>query len=234
MRIATILFCSFLSTSTFGQMNQSEVKKYYNEGVQHFTDGNFKAANGSFRKALATNDVLPVNLSYYFAETLYHIKQFTNSKNFVDRYIKVAGQGGDFYDEAVNLQSQLKIEFINIRNCNYCNNFGYRLEDCDYCDATGIETTECPQCKGTGNTLCPKCTGKGVVITVDAFNQNHYETCDKCDGDGVIVCERCLGEKEITRVCTYCLGTKMRPTSIICNHEEEQEELFRKKKIYRQ
>ena len=39
MRIAIIFFCSFLATSTFGQMNESEVKKYYNEGVQHFTDG---------------------------------------------------------------------------------------------------------------------------------------------------------------------------------------------------
>ncbi len=234
MKTVVFLVCALLTTSAFGQMNVKEVTRLYNEGVQHFNNGEYQSANGSFRKALATNQVLPVNLSYYFAETLYYIKQYTNSRNFVERYIKIAGQGGDFYDEAVHLKSRIDEEFVNIKKCNYCNNFGYRLEPCNHCDSTGIETTECPQCKGTGNTLCPKCTGKGVVITVDAFNQNHYETCDKCAGEGVIVCERCIGEQIISRVCTYCLGTKMRPTTIICNHEEEQTELFRKKKIYRQ
>ncbi len=211
----------------YAQLDVSDVERYYNEGVDLFDAGNYKAANIAFRKALATNDVLPTNLSYYFAETLFHIKQFQNSKNFVVRYIKVAGQGGDFYDEATFLKTQIEREFREIKECNYCNNFGYRLIDCVRCNSSGIETLECPQCRGTGHTICTQCTGRGVVITVDKFGQNLYETCSKCSGVGITICDRCHNYKIISRTCSLCLGTKLRPTSIICTHEDVQPDLFR-------
>ena len=227
MRILLIFSFVLQVTMSISQRLESEVEQYYNEGVNLFNEGNFKAANIAFRRALATNEVLPTNLSYYFAETLYHIKQYTNSKNFVDRYLKVAGQGGDFYDEAVFLQAQIVGEFLAIKECHLCNNFGYRLIACVRCDSTGIETLECPQCRGTGNTICSQCTGRGVIITVDKFGQNRYETCPKCEGVGVTICDRCHNHKIISRICSLCLGTKMRPTSLICNHEDEQPGLFK-------
>lgn len=211
-----------------------EVTKFYDEGKAYFNKGDFHAANVAFRNALATNRVIPTNLSYYFAETLYRIRQFQNSRNFVEKYINLAGYGGDFYEEAIHLRKLIDSEFQKIKDCKLCNDFGYRLITCERCEGTGIEVAVCPQCKGTGYTLCPKCNGKGVLITLDAFNQNHYETCDKCGGEGVIVCELCEGDKEITRTCSLCLGTGVRASNVICNHEDDQEELFQKKKVYRQ
>ncbi|MCZ6522194.1 MAG: molecular chaperone DnaJ [Bacteroidetes bacterium] len=212
-----------------------DVTKHYNAGVESFENGQFDEANKSFRRALSTNKVLPTNLSYYFAETLYHLGQHQNSKNFVDKYLSLAGYGGDFYEEASFLLELLETEFDAIKNCDLCNVFGYRLNPCDQCEASGIELTSCHQCNGVGNTICPKCMGKGVLITVDAFNQSHYEECDKCSGDGHIVCELCAGNKVITRICVVCLGTKLKSSTIICNHEDHQEsEFFQKKKIYRQ
>jgi len=223
----SIIILLLISNFAFGQINVRDVEMYYKEGVELFDATQYKAANIAFRKALATNDVLPTNLSYYFAETLFHIKQFQNSKNFVDRYVKVAGQGGDFYDEATFLQTQIKGEFQAIKECNYCNNFGYRLIDCVRCSSSGIETLECPQCRGMGHTICSKCTGRGVLITLDKFGQNRYETCSKCEGEGITICDRCHNHKVISRTCSLCLGTKLRPTSIICSHEEEEPGLFR-------
>ena len=223
-----------------------DVSRYYNEGIAHFNNGDYHAANAAFRNALATNRVLPTNLSYYFAETLYYIRQFQNSRNFVEKYINLAGYSGDFYEEAIHLRELINNEFQKIIDCQRCNSFGYRLIFCERCETTGVEMTECPDCKGTGNTLCPKCTGKGVLITLDTFSQNHYETCDKCQGEGVIVCELCEGHKEITRICTLCLGVGLRSSNVICTHEDleeeeeddddddEQKELFQKKKVYRQ
>lgn len=218
-----LIVCLVLGFSFAHAQEKSEVEKYYQEGVALFNEGNYKAANIAFRNALATNDVLPTNLSYYFAETLFHIRQIQNSKNFVDRYIKIAGQGGDFYNEAIHLQSQIDDAFQAIKECHRCNNFGYRLISCVRCDSSGVETIECPECRGTGNTICSQCTGRGVLITTDKFGQNRYETCPKCEGEGITICERCHNHKEITRTCTLCLGTKLRPTSIICNHEDDQE-----------
>jgi len=235
MRTLTTIFILFSLQSAYGQQKyDAEVIKYYDEGVNYYHNGEYHEANISFRNALATNKVLPTNLSYYFAETLYLIRQYQNSKNFVDKYLSLAGYGGDFYEEAAHLHELIEGEFLKIKECQRCNAFGYRLVPCERCDATGIEVLECPECNGKGNTLCPKCTGTGVVITKDALGQDHYETCDKCGGDGIIVCERCLGAKEITRVCVVCLGTKWRASNILCNHEAVQTEFFEKKNPYRQ
>ena len=227
MRILFFFFFLCVSMASYAQIPETEVEQYYKEGVELFNQENYKAANIAFRRALATNEVLPTNLSYYFAETLFHVKQYQNSKNFADRYIKVAGQGGDFYNEAVFLQEQIDGEFLAIKECHRCNNFGYRLIACVRCNSTGIETLECPQCRGTGNTICSQCTGRGVVISVDKFGQNRYETCPKCSGEGVTICDRCHNHKIIARICSLCLGTKMRPTTLICNHEDEQPSLFK-------
>ena len=222
-------------TTSFGQQTMvydPDVTRYYEGGVASFEDGQYVEANKSFRRALSTNKVLPTNLSYYFAETLYHLGQFQNSKNFVDKYLNLTGYGGDFNEEATNLQELLVLEFDAIKNCSFCNNFGYRLNPCDQCEASGIELAACHQCNGLGNTICPKCMGKGVVITVDSFNQSHYEECDRCSGEGHVYCELCGGDKVVTRICLICFGTKVKASTVICNHEDHQEtELIQKKKI---
>ena len=209
-----------------------DVIKYFNEGVSYYESENYKDANRSFRKALSTNAVLPGSLSYYFAETLYHLGQYQNSKNFVVKYLGMTGYVGDFYVEATNLSDLLDAEFIKIKNCKRCNVFGYRLVACDQCDASGLEIAECHRCKGLGNSLCPKCTGEGVIITLDAFGQNLYEECDKCNGEGHVICELCEGTKIITRTCVICLGSRVKASSTVCNHQDDQTaELFEKKKL---
>ena len=204
----------------------AEVVKYYQEGIANFDRGNYDVANVSFRKALATNKVLPTNLSYYFAETLYQIRQYQNSINFVDKYLELAGQGGDFYEEAIYLKGLIEQEFVAIRECHRCNSFGYRLVPCQRCASTGIEQGACFECRGKGQTLCPKCTGKGVYITLDKFNQQLFETCSRCAGDGAIVCSVCQGARVITTSCTRCLGSEFQSTQILCNHQDEQPEIL--------
>ena len=58
-----------------------------NKAKAEMKSENYKAANKTFRKALATQKILPTDLSYLFAETLYIIHQYKNSLNFVDKYI---------------------------------------------------------------------------------------------------------------------------------------------------
>ena len=223
-----------LCYTAFGQQfvqYDADVAKHYKEGISQYDAENYKEANRSFRRALATNKVLPTNLSYYFAETLYHLGQYQNSKNFVEKYLGLTGYSGDFYNEASNLSELLIIRFTEIMECHRCNRFGYRLLACDQCEASGYEIAECHQCMGLGNSLCPKCTGGGVNITVDAFGQKLYEECDKCNGIGYIPCELCEGTKIVTRTCLVCFGTKLKASSTICDHKDEQGELFEKKKM---
>jgi DnaJ-class molecular chaperone len=184
--------------------------------------GDYEEANKTFRRALATKKVLPTSMSYFFAKTLFVIHQNQNARNFVDKYIELAGRGGDYYDDAVKLKELIDIQFEEIKNCEYCNLSGYRYVLCDNCNGLGRTVEVCYYCNGHGTTSCPKCMGRGVIITTDQFGKQIYSSCDLCDSKGYITCPVCHGEGELSGICSVCLGTGKKVSNIICNHQPEQ------------
>ena len=185
--------------------------------------GDYEGANNTFRKALATKRVLPTAMSYFFAETLYVIHQNQNAKNFVEKYIELAGQGGDYYADAIKLKTLIENQFEEIKECEYCNLSGYRYIECDNCHGLGHTVEVCYKCYGNGLTMCPKCIGRGVLITANQFGDPIYNSCDMCDSKGYITCPVCNGTEEISGRCNVCLGTGKKVSKTICNHNEVQE-----------
>lgn len=223
--VVSILLGTYLST--LAQQTELPEKIVYDQEVidlmnkakSQMKAGDYKDANKTFRKALATQKILPTDLSYLFAETLYVIHQYQNSLNFVDKYIELAGQGGNYYDKAIELKDLLNKEFEKIKNCEYCNLSGYRYIPCDNCHAKGTTTEKCYNCKGSGITVCPKCLGQGVYITFNSFSGKQYHSCDICEGKGYVECPICHGEKTLTGTCSVCLGTGKKVSSILCDHK---------------
>ena len=233
MRIFFIVSLSLsLSGKIWAQPNEFPEKVVYDQEVidlMNLAKAQMKAsdytdANKTFRKALASGKILPTDLSYLFAETLYVIHQYQNSQNFVDKYLDLAGQGGNYYEKAVELKALLNKEFEKIKDCSYCNLSGYRYIPCDNCHAEGTTTEECYNCKGSGITVCPKCLGQGVYITFNSFSGKQYHACDICDGKGYIECPVCHGEKTLTGTCSVCLGTGKKVSSILCDHKAHSAE----------
>jgi hypothetical protein len=185
--------------------------------------GDYEGANKTFRKALATKRVLPTSLSYFFAETLYVIHQNQNAKNFVEKYIELAGQGGDYYADALRLQELIKIQFDEIKDCEYCNLSGYRYVVCDNCHGLGQTVEVCYNCNSHGLTMCPKCIGRGVLITANQLGSPTYSSCDMCDSKGYITCPVCHGTGELSGRCNVCLGTGQKVSKTICNHQDTQQ-----------
>ncbi len=199
-----------------------EIIDLMNKAKAEMKAENYDAANKTFRKALATRKILPTDLSYLFAETLYVVHQYQNSLNFVDKYLGLAGQGGNYYEKAMELKGLLNAEFEKIKNCDYCNLSGYRYTTCYNCHGESSITETCYNCKGSGKTVCPKCLGEGVYITFNSFSGRQYVECDVCIGKGYITCTVCLGERILSGTCSVCLGTGKIASSQICNHEEDQ------------
>ncbi len=199
-----------------------EIIDLMNKAKAEMKAEDYGAANKTFRRALATRKILPTDLSYLFAETLYVVHQYQNSLNFVEKYLGLAGQGGNYYEKAIELKDLLNAEFEKIKNCDYCNLSGYRYVTCYNCEGVGSTTETCHNCKGSGKTVCPKCLGEGVYITFNSFSGKQYVECDVCEGKGYITCTLCLGEKILTGTCSVCLGTGKIASSTICNHEPDQ------------
>jgi hypothetical protein len=226
MTNSTLLFCFSLlcicaSLDLSAQkVSDHQILKRTEAAKKLMDEGRYDAAYTTFRDILSSGKVLPTNLSYYFAETLYHIGQYQNSQNFIDKYLKISGKGGDYFDEATMLSTLLLKEFNLISACNYCDVSGYRLIPCTHCHGVKNIIESCHLCNAAGITTCKKCEGEGVLIIIDVFNEKKYQTCDKCDGNGYHLCETCLGSKSIKLNCPVCLGSGFEKSEQLCDHKE--------------
>lgn len=199
-----------------------EVVDLVDKAKSQMDAGDYEGANKTFRKALATKRVLPTSMSYFFAETLFVIHQNQNAKNFIEKYIQLAGRAGDYYEDAVRLKKLIDSQFEEIKACNYCNLSGYRYIECDNCNGLGHTVEICYNCHGNGLIMCPKCIGRGVLITQTSFGEPIYSSCDLCTSKGYISCNICNGEKELSGRCNVCLGTGEKVSKVICNHKHTQ------------
>lgn len=226
MAIRFLLIFLFTGTAVFAQDPNFPIQQQFDEDVEALVDqaraqmeaDDYEAANATFRKALATKKVLPTSMSYFFAKTLFVIHQNQNAKNFVEKYIELAGKGGDYYEEAITLRNLIDQEFQDIKDCELCNLSGYRYDTCDNCNGLGHTVELCYKCYGNSPIMCPQCIGRGVVITTTTFGEKVYTSCNKCESKGYIDCPVCNGDKEISGRCSVCLGTGRKVSKEICDH----------------
>ncbi|MDH5368292.1 MAG: hypothetical protein OEW67_15040 [Cyclobacteriaceae bacterium] len=195
-----------------------ELSQKMNRAIELIEKEDYHTANTVFRNILATEKVLPTNLSYYFSLTLYHIEQYRNSHNFLEKYLNLTGKAGDFYDQSIQLQKLLENAFTDIKNCDLCDINGYQFMTCSVCKGNKNTIEDCSKCRSAGIISCQKCKAEGVVITIDSFGEHNYQTCDRCLGKGIHTCDLCEGEKQLNLVCNVCLGTGNQSSKVICTH----------------
>ena len=205
------------------QVVSPQVEEMMEKAIAQMNNGDYDKANLTFRNILRQKSVMPTEMSYLFAETLYMINQYENSKNFLDKYLRLAGATGRYYPQALDLKRYLDDAFEEILSCNLCDNRGYQLEPCEKCQQTGVLADECYYCQSTGVNLCKVCNGRGVTTSLNAFSELQYFTCQNCEGKGQVACKICLGNKIITETCPDCLGSHKKAGFQICDHVPDKD-----------
>lgn len=215
-----LLGSAFTNYEAFGQVGKEnpQVTKLMEQAKKKMAEGDFQQANLVFRKMLSLKTVLPTEMSYLFAETLYKVGQYENSMNFLKKYQQLTDRGSDYYPLSLELEKQLNTQLQIIRDCSLCTRSGYRLVPCTVCDQTGTTVQTCSHCRGHGITTCSVCTGAGVVISTNQFDEKEYRSCEKCGSKGYIQCPVCQGAKEIEFQCQQCHGSGQQTTNEICDH----------------
>jgi len=224
--ISGLLVLSLAGTSYAQQSTEDLVDELMETAIAQMNEGEYEQANLTFRKILRLDAVLPDELSYLFAETLYMVDQYHNSRSFLDKYIRLVGTNGRYYSQAMDLKHYLDKEYELILMCKECDNRGYRLIDCDDCHGHGKLTSPCQSCRGVGINMCDPCKGQGVTTSVSAFQEVQYQTCSPCKGKGRTACKACLGAKEVYDNCTVCNGTARKPSNQICDHEPSESDVL--------
>lgn len=212
-------FAICLTTPAFGQ--QAKATALLTKAKEQMAQQEYQAANGSFREMLALKTVLPTEMCYYFASTLFMLGQYDNSLRFTEKYMELAGSGGEFYKESRELKALLQDKMATIRNCSHCDTKGYELEACLNCEQSGQLSKSCTRCYGRKQVKCISCEGEGVVIEKNHFEQQTYHTCQRCEGKGIQECPTCKGRGQAVLDCRYCQGSGRTPTTRLCKHPSE-------------
>ncbi len=221
--IFLLLIFSFSKSFAQRPLIDKDVTALMRKAKVEMQQQNYKKANSTFRKMLATKKVMPTDMSYLFAETLYAINQNENSKNFLTKYLKLTGEAGNYYEQALQLKTLLEKKESEIMDCDLCDTKGYELVTCPLCEGKGLLTATCYYCKGAGKTACKTCHGEGVLITKNKFGKNEYESCPTCHTTGFTTCPVCLGKKVLESQCPDCIGSGKIPSQKICKHNHAVE-----------
>lgn len=180
----------------------------------------YESANTIFRNLIDSGQPLPEEMPYLFAETLFQLKQYDNSANFLNKYLELTGFTGSHYEGAQELHKRLETPLKEIIECQLCDRRGYRYKTCFTCDGKRQIEQDCNYCKAKGVVGCSRCSGSGMVTKMNIFKIVEYFECDRCAGKGRLTCPVCEGSLKEVSSCQTCNGSGKLSSEDICDHEE--------------
>ncbi len=225
LSILLILFYFILASEPLiaqVQPNLGGTSRMMNNALSEMDKGNYDKANTFFRQIIDSNLPIPPEMPYYFAETLFQLKQYDNSANFLNKYLEISGLKGENFEKAKTLEFMLQQPLDEIKACQLCDRRGYQFQVCFTCEGEKHLEQECSYCKAKGIVGCNKCVGSGLITKRNVFNIIEYHECDKCGGDGRLTCPTCDGSKVETSACKTCQGVGQLQSDKICDHKADQ------------
>jgi len=215
----------------FGQVTLAQIgpnlgqTDHWMKGAKAAIERNdYETANSIFRNLIDSGQPLPEEMPYLFAETLFQLKQYDNSANFLNKYLELTGFTGGHYKGAQELQQRLEVPLKEIQECQLCDRRGYRYQTCFTCDGNRQIEQECHYCKGKGVVGCSRCNGSGMITKMNIFKIVEYFECERCSGNGRLTCPVCEGSLKEVSSCRTCGGTGKLSSEDVCNHVEEAHE----------
>ncbi|WP_076502969.1 outer membrane protein assembly factor BamD [Belliella pelovolcani] len=219
-----IFFLCLLATVANSQVQPTlgGTSRMMNNALAEMNKGDYEKANNFFRQIIESNLPIPPEMPYYFAETLFQLKQYDNSANFLNKYLELNGLKGENFEKAKALESMLEKPLNEIKACQLCDRRGYKFQVCFTCEGAKDIEQDCNYCKAKGIVGCNKCVGSGLITKRNVFNIIEYHECDKCSGDGRHTCPVCDGTKIETGKCKTCQGVGQLQSDQVCDHKAEE------------
>lgn len=136
----------------------------------------YEEADEKYRYVLKNLKSLPSDLTYYFGKNSYMLGKFSQSVDWLNKYIQLKGPGGEFYDEAVSWKEKAEKDLLNERAQQSVQATTILSKNYDI------------DCGATGKVTCPVCNGSTVVIK-KTYLGDQYKTCAYCKKQGYLSCE---------------------------------------------
>lgn len=209
----------FLVLGASAQVNLGQTDRWMKGALAAMERSDYQTANSIFRNLIDSGLPLPEEMPYYFSETLFHLGQYDNSQNFVNKYLELTGFKGQNYESATRLKEKLKVPLAQIIACELCDRRGYRYENCMTCQGKKQIEQACSYCRAKGVVGCSRCGASGMIKKVNVFNIVDFYECERCTGKGRLACPNCSGSGKEVSACKACEGSGKAASTALCNHE---------------
>jgi tetratricopeptide (TPR) repeat protein len=201
------LVCFFynVANAQTNKADTAQARMYYEQAKKLMNMGKYIQAEVLFVKIFKMDVLLPDEICYHYGKTLFEVKKYAPSKSFIEKYMRLKGENGEYY--LPSLQLELDIEkATNPQAPKHCEQV---LRDtCHLCRGSGLAFQACTRCEGHGKIICDMCKGNKVNIESTSFGERYF-TCSRCKGMGVVECPICEGTKQEKRKCANCRGRGM-------------------------
>lgn len=158
------------------QIKKTELLRELDSGVYYMETGNYKVADKKFQYVLANVKSVPSDLTFFFGKNSYHLQQYKQSIDWLNKYIQLKGTNGQYSEEAVEWLKKSESEFLKETA-----NASVKAEQI-------LSRNFDIDCGPSGKVTCPVCKGDHVVVTQGAFGPG-YKTCGYCNEHGWLSCQ---------------------------------------------
>jgi len=164
----------------FEMQRQAAETRAYNvrldSAIQLYQSGEYLLADTQFRQLLRSAKSVPSDLVYYFGENSFHLGNFKQSVDWLNKYIQLKGTTGQFSALAVERlksaeEGLMKEKVVESQQARQVLSQDYDID-----------------CGPTGKVTCPVCKGSTVIIK-KGYVSDTYKTCPYCNKLGYLQCE---------------------------------------------
>jgi hypothetical protein len=137
----------------------------------------YAEADEKYRYVLKNLKSIPSDLTFYFGKNSYLLGKYSQSVDWLNKYIQLKGTSGEYYEEAIDWLKKAEKEVVQERS-----------QQSAQANTVLLSRNYDIDCGPTGKVTCPVCGGSTVVIK-KTYLGDQYKTCTYCKKQGYLTCE---------------------------------------------
>lgn len=158
------------------QRKRAEVMRQLDSGVYYMDMGEYELADQKMRYVLENVKSVPSDLTFYFGKNSYHLNNYKQSIDWLNKYIQLKGTSGQFSGEATDVLNKAQAKLLEERS-----------QEAKKAEQVLSQNYDI-DCGPAGKVSCPVCKGDHVIVRKGSFG-DEYKTCPYCNEHGMLSCE---------------------------------------------
>ena len=156
---------------------QRSIREELDSAIALTNINRYHEADEKYRYVLKNLKSIPSDLTFYFGKNSYLLGKYSQSVDWLNKYIQLKGTSGQFYEEAVDWLKKAEKEVVQ-----------ERAQQSAQASTVLLSRNYDIDCGPSGKVVCPVCGGSTVVIR-KTYLGDQYKTCTYCRKQGYLTCE---------------------------------------------